>query len=432
MKYLILTLIFILSPRAWALKLELNAGVDADIRSYDNLIYKNKQKDFSYHSDNTYINFVIKQIVLEKAENSKMDVFVGIKNVGVDKTSSTVNSAYLNENLSFYPQINSPFINQAYAKVYNFYKEGINAYFGKQSYTLGQGIVLSDCGRGFDGLRFDFTDYLGINSAETFIFRDTNKQDNIYKIYGLNIQQNGFDGTWQAYFLNQKRSGAAEEINLSAENSNKNFAGIRYFTSKNQLAFDGEYVIQSGSSDEVLTGNKVKYKGYAFLLKGQWKQNMPLLGPTRTRLSYGKSSGDSGSNAKENKAFYADLGYRYDGVNRSGFGQIFSASLYDVFRTSDTANGLPSGISGLNIINFGFDWPYKKMLFSVDYIGFRAAENISNPGTFKIGTETDIKAEYKLGEKFSLFAVYAYFNSDSALGSLKTVKMTSLAIKAKF
>ncbi len=420
------------AARANALKLELNAAVDAETRTYENLVYGKSQKDLSYHSNNTYINFIIKSIVLEKSDNSKMDVFIGLKNIGVDNSSKTLNSPWLADNLGFYPAINSPFINQAYAKVYNFYKDGINAYFGRQSYTLGQGIVLSDGYRGFDGARFDFTNYLGIENAEAFLFRDI-LDENIYHLYGLNIQKNGFDGTWQLYFMGQQRNGLKQEINFSSKESQKDFAGLRYFVSKNQLSFDGEYILQTGKAKDALTGKNVDYKGYAFLLKGQWKQNWPLLGPARTRLSYGKSSGDSGASGKENKAFYADYGYRYNGANRDGFGKIFSASLYDVFKTSNTLNGLPDGISGLNIINFGFDWPYKNVLFSIDYFGFRAAENTAKPGVFKIGNEMDIKAEYKLGEKFSLLAVYASFSPDSAMpDNLKSTKMTSLAVKAKF
>lgn len=432
MKYLAVIILVSFSLRANALKLELNAAVDAETRTYENLTYNNIQKDISYHSDNTYINFIIKGIVLEKSEDSKMDVFIGLRSIGIDNSSKTINSPWLNSNLAFYPAINSPFINQAYAKIYNFYKDGINAYFGRQSYTLGQGIVLSDGYKGFDGLRFDFTNYLGIENAEAFIFRDI-LDENVYRFYGINVQKNGFDGVWQLYFMGQKRNKAAEEINFLAKDSEKDFVGIRYYLSKNQLFFDAEYVIQSGKAKNAITNKNVNYNGYAFLLKGQWKQNLPLLGHAKTRLSYGKSSGDSGNSSKENKAFYADYGYRFNGANRDGFGKIFCASLYDVFKTSNTLNGLAEGISGLNIINLGFDRPYKSFLFSIDYFVFKAAENTAKPGVFKIGNETDIKVEYKLGEKFSLLGVYASFSPNSAiLKTLKSTKMTSLAMKARF
>jgi len=362
-----------------------------------------------------------------------MDIFIGLKNINVDKTSSTLNSTLLQENYNFYPETNRPFINQAYAKIYNFYKEGIIASFGRQTYTLGQGIALSDNYKGFNGIKFEFNEYLKVDQIETFLFRDV-INENIYKIYGVNVVKNGFDGKWQAYFLAQDVSGEKPEISFNATDSKKNFSGIRYYLAKNQISFDGEYIIQMGSAKDATTSKKVDYKGYAFLIKGQWKQKMPLLGHTRTRLSYGRSSGNSGAVGKQDKAFYADLGYRYDGMSRDGFGSIFSTSLYDVFKTSPTLNGLPDGMSGLNVIDFGFDYPHNQRLaLSFDYIGFKASENINNPGTLKIGYEMDFKAEYKLGEKLSLFAVYATFTPDSALGTtLKTTKMTSFSIKAKF
>lgn len=433
MKYTALAFLIFLQTPAHALKLELTAGVDAQMRSYQNIASPTGEKNLSYYYDNSYINFVIKQIVLEKSEDSKMDVFIGLKNIDVDRTSSTLNSPLLQENYNFYPEINRPFVNQAYARIYNFYRENITASFGRQSYTLGQGIVLSDSGRGFNGVKLEFKDYLKIDQSEAFIFRDA-LNENIYKIYGLTLMESGLDGTWQAYFFTQDVSAEKQEISFDAKDSKKNFAGIRYYTAKNQLSFDGEYILQTGSAKDSNTLKKVDYKGYAFLLKGQWKQRMPLLGPTRTRLSYGKSSGNSRAVSGQDKAFYADLGYRYNGVSREGFGSIFAASLYDVFKTSPTLNGLPDGISGLNIIDFGFDYPHnERLMLSFDYLGFRAAENTVRPGTLKIGTEMDFKAEYKLGEKLSLFAVYSIFTPDSALGSsLKKTKMTSLSVKAKF
>ena len=103
-------------------------------------------------------------------------------------------------------------------------------------------------------------------------------------------------------------------------------------------------------------------------------------------------------------------------------------------KTSDTANGLPDGVSGLNIIDIGADLPYKKLLLSADLYKFRATQN-ARGGSLQIASEVDLKVSYLLGDNLHLTAVYAVFNPLGLYGTaaqkLQT-KLVSGSVSARF
>jgi len=220
------------------------------------------------------------------------------------------------------------------------------------------------------------------------------------------------------------------ELGHNSISRTKKFTGIRYFLNYNQLNFDGEFILQRGSAKEA-GGGTTGYTGYAFLIKGLWSQDIAFFGTSKMRLAYGKSSGNSGTVNGKDKVFLPTFGHRFKGIERDGFGEIAGASLYDIIQTSATINGLPNGVSGLNVINLGADLPYKKITLAVDFYKFRAAQNI-NKGSVQLGSEWDIKAFYPLGEGLRLKAVYAVFNPLGLYTLTTPIKLVSLSLTAKF
>jgi len=429
---LISAIIFIMNANA--AKLDISAEAKTNTKSYENLINSNYQKNLSYFSQDAEISFTVKKINLEKTENSDMDISVGIKAIGIDKSSKVINSIQLSEGINRYPAINNAIINQSFIRINNFYKEGIIATFGRQKYTLGQGLVLSDNDLGFTGIKIENKRFLKLDNTEAFLWRET-KNENIYTITGINLSKNWGDGTWQTYYVSQYSGETEKEIGWTAKKRNKKFTGIRYFISKNQINFDGEFVTQRGNAQKI-NGENVDYKSYAFLMRGEWYQKTPILGKTKTRLSYSKSSGNPSSVSNKDSAFYPDFSLRFNGFEHTGTGYIFSANIFDTLKTSNTINGLPDGLSGLNTVNIGFDFPYKKLWLSVDYLIYKAAQNIYDNGNTKLGIEWDIKASWPMSEKIDFNIIYANFKPQGALlpsnSKYKNTKLFSFNIIAKF
>lgn len=426
----ILCALLAFTPAANATKLDLSSNIDVKAANYTNLITGGQRKGQAVYSENATLGFVIKDIKLEKTEKSSMDVGIVLNSVGTGASTNTVTAPQFSEAIGRYPNTDgTPFVREAYIRVYNFLNPRTTVTLGRQAFALGQGITLADDGLGLPGARIE-TDKLWRNvKGEFFFFRPFRDTDYV-KVMGAGIYYPSNEGLWHFYHFWEQGAQPMAEPGRDSISRTKKFTGIRYFLNYNQLNFDGEFILQRGSSKDA-AGRTVDYSGYAFLIKGLWNQDIALFGPSKMRLAYGKSSGNSGAVSDKDKAFMPTFGHRFKGVEREGFGEIVGASLYDIIQTSATPNGLPNGVSGLNIINLGADMPYKKLILSMDYYKFRASQNI-NKGSTQIGTEIDLKAVYPLGEGLRLKAVYAVFKPMGLFPQTTPIKLVSLSLTAKF
>ncbi len=420
-----------LAPLARATKLDLSSHIEIKAANYSHLITGGQGQGQELYLENAALGFIIKNIKLEKAEQSSMDVGIVLNSIGAGGASTgTLKAAPFREAAARYPHVDgTPYIKEAYIRVYRFLNEKVTATFGRQSFTLGQGVTLADDGLGLPGAHISAEKiYKGI-SGEAFFFRP-NKDSGFVNLYGGGILYPSNEGLWHLYHFRETGDAPAFEPGGSYNSAKKNFTGIRYSLTHKQLVFDGEFVMQKGTARKPGGGNAA-YNGHAFLIKGVWNQHLGMFGASKMRLTYGKSSGNPGQVTDTDKAFYPAFGHRYKGLERDGYGEIAGASLYDIIQTSNTANGMPCGVSGLNIVNLGADLPYKKVLFSVDFYTFRAAQN-ANGGSLQLGSEVDFRVTHSLGDNLRLKAVYAVFKPLSLYTGLDPVNLLSLGLSAKF
>jgi len=424
-------LLALLPTAASATKLDLSSNVDIKAANYTGLLTGNQRRGQAVYTENATLGFIIKNIKLEKTDNSSMDVGIVLNSVGTGASTNTVTAAQFSDAISRYPNVNgSPFTKEAYIRIYKFLDPRTTATLGRQAFTLGQGITLSDDGLGLPGARVDMEKLVRNVKGEFFYFRPYQGTDYV-KVTGGGVYYPSNEGLWHLYHFWEQDAQPRTEPGHDSVSRTKKFTGLRYFMSYNQLNFDGEFVMQRGSSEKPAKGGKVAYDGYAFLLKGAWSQEISFFGASRMRMAYGKSSGNSGPVGAKDKAFMPTFGHRFKGIERDGFGEIAGATLYDMIQTSGTANGLPNGVSGLNIINIGADMPYKKLILSFDLFKFKAAQNINKTST-QIGSEWDLKAAYPMGDSLRLKAVYAVFNPLGIYPQTNPIKLVSLSLTAKF
>jgi hypothetical protein len=423
-----LLLAFPLAARAT--KLDLSSNIDVKAANYTGLITGEERGGTSVYTENATLGFVIKNIKLEKTDNSSMDVGIVLNSVGTGASTNTVTAPQFSQALNRYPHTTgSPFVKEAYVKIYKFLNPTTMAILGRQSFTLGQGITLADDGLGLPGARIEAEKLFRNIKGDFFFFRPYKDADFI-SVTGAALYYPSNEGLWNLYHFWEQGAQPMAEFGQNSISRTKKFTGVRYFLSHSQLNFDGEFVLQRGSSKKA-GGGTVKYTGYAFLIKGLWNQDISFFGTSKMRLAYGKSSGNSGAVSDQDKAFMPSFGHRFKGVERDGFGEIAGASLYDIIQTSNTVNGLPSGVSGLNIINLGADMPYKKLVISADFYKFRASQN-ANKGSNQIGSEMDLKASYPMGDSLRLKAVYAVFKPLALYPFTTPIKLVSIGLTAKF
>lgn len=420
----------LLPAAAGATKLDLSSNIEIRAAKYQDLPYAGRTNNQSVYTENATLGFVIKGIQLEKTQGSSMDVGIVLQSIGGGSSTNTTTSPQFSDNINRLPNSNgTPFVHSAYVKIYKFLRPNITATFGRQDFALGQGITLSGGDLGLPGGRLEIASLYRNIKADVFVFRPF-LGGRSYKVYGATAYYPGSEGLWQAYHFWQQDGSPSQDILFNAKRTTKKFTGLRYFLSQKQLTFDGEAVVQRGTAKK-LTGGEGAYEAYAFMMKGAWNQDISFFGQSRLRLGYGRSSGNPGTSQDTDKAFFPAFGAKASALERKGYGAIAGATLYDMIKTSATANGMPEGTSGLNIINIGADLPYKKLLLSADIYKFRASRNTSG-GSLQVASEWDLKAAYVMGDNLTINAVYAVFTPLGLYTSGKQAKLICASISAKF
>lgn len=427
------SLLFAAAMPAGATKLDLFSNVEIKAANYQHLPYGSGRNSQALYSENATLGFVIKNIRLEKTPDATMDVGIVLQSIAPGASSNTVTSPQFADAAARLPSSNgTPFVRNAYVKIYKFLRPNITATFGRQDFALGQGITLSGGDLGLPGGRIEMAEIYRSIKADLFFFRPF-KTNRYLKIYGGTAYYPASEGLWQVYHFWEQDDGngaASQDILFSALSKTKKYTGLRYVLTQSQLSFDGEAAIQRGSA-KLAAGGTGKYEAHAFMLKGSWTQNIAFFGQSKARIAYGRSSGNPGAGSDTDKAFFPSCGSKYNGLERRGYGAIAGATLYDMIKTSATLNGLPNGVSGLNVINIGADLPYKKLMLSADLYKFRATKN-ANGGSLQIASEYDLKAAYAFGDNLTLNAVYAVFTPLGLYPSKEQAKLISASVSARF
>jgi hypothetical protein len=423
-------LLLLAAAPARATKLDLFSDVEVKAGNYTHLVYGSGGASQPLFNEDAELGFVIKDIKLEKAPDSTMDVGIVLQSVGTGASTATVTAPQFADAINRLPAADgTPFVRDAYVKIYKFLRPNVTATFGRQDFALGQGITLGSDDIGMPGGLIEADNVYKNLRTDLFVFRPF-LTDRYYKIYGGSAYLPGQDGLWQLYHFWQEDQGPSQDLGFSADSRIKKFTGLRYVMNKNQLSFDGEAAIERGKAT-LQGGGTGSYAGHAFMLKGSWTQHISFFGESRLRLAYGSSSGNTGTGSDTDKAFFPDFGSRYSGMERAGMGAIAGASLYDIIKTSSTANGLPYGVSGLNIIDIGADLPYKKCVLSADLYKYRAVANANN-GSLQIASEYDFKLAYPLSDNLRLNVVYAVFTPLGLYPSGKPAKLIYTSASARF
>ncbi|KAF0126290.1 MAG: hypothetical protein FD189_1026 [Elusimicrobia bacterium] len=422
--------LFALSGNANAVKLDIVSDIRVKASSYEDLLYINARNSETIYTEHTSLGFVVKGITLPRRPISTMDLGVVFQSMGTGGASSTIGAPQFQDGAARYSSINgSPFVRNAYVKIYNFGRRGLTATLGRQDFRLGQGITLSSNDQGFPGARLEADSLFGLKTG-LFAFRPY-KSTAAYTVFGASLYHPSDEGVWQFYYFRENTASNVTALDYTASSRNRSYTGVRYFMSRSQLEFDGEFVMQGGSGKKT-DGTKVEYEGAAFMMKGSWNQPLGFFGSSRFRLAYGRSSGNPHAAGGKDKAFFPSFGSKSDGgLERGGYGAIMGASLYDTIKTSGTVNGMPEGVSGLNVINLGADMPYKRLVLSVDYFKYRASKNI-NSGNRQLGTELDLAVAWPIDKDLVLKGVYAVFTPGGLYPTDDKSKLISAYVQARF
>jgi hypothetical protein len=428
---LALVLIALLAPGARAASLDVTAQYKMRAVSYRNIDLGADTNNHSFLDNDARLGMAVKKIVLEQrgGDDTTLDLGILLHAIGVAGSTVAVAPPF-DRSAAYYPNTNlQPFIENAYLKVSRLWGLPMDATFGRQTFRLGSGLLLDDDGAGLSGavLRGELP-WAGLK-AEGFIFQDKNPQvgaPNSLTLAGFSLDL-PTEGTWELNQLIERDqsqqlvygcsyAGDPDLDGCMVSKAFRSFTSARYQISYGPLVFDGEAALEKGVATPTgLTPapNHITYNGNAEVVKMKWKQSLYRTGEGVARASLARGSGDDASTNTRDEAFYPSHGHRYNGLERSGFGEFYGATPYDAFGgnySTSTKSGLPQGSSGVMVVGAGYTPPaYHGFAVDLDFYLYQADKVAVGPRT--LGTEWDARLRYPIRDQFTLAVGAAYFKS---------------------
>ena len=420
----------------------LDVGTDYRLRglSYSKVDYGvSSGQDYSYYSQRALAH-------IGGRFSPNIEFMTQVQAIGVAGSSASVTNPTVDPGMGRYPNTNfTPWVQWAYMKATQLYDMPIDLTVGRQPILLGDGLILSDDDLGFTGIRAQTRlPWYGLR-ADLFTFKtgDALQGARDADIYGIEFTKPLRAVRYQAsWVMERDRSGNTLYIRPSENTSSALLSGSDFrATSITRQFYDAriegrllqggfykfEGVLQTGHVDRSsATLGSVDIGGYAFLVSGGLFTRFSKYGPIEIHGTFGLASGDSGG-GKDN-SFRPSFGHRFDGLERSGFGEYYGASLYDALPTTTygptgstaAVSGLPPGYSGMRVIGAGVTThPTNLLSIGIDYYVYTAQET---PGSnfpvgsseSSLGTELDIGAGFAYTSYLTFRASYAMFSPGKA------------------
>ncbi|MDD5657426.1 MAG: hypothetical protein PHF00_09260 [Elusimicrobia bacterium] len=428
---------------ARAANLDVTASYKMRAVSYENLDLNSDkafQNNHAFISNDARLGVAVRKIALETRglEETTMDVGVTLHALGLSGSSNTLRTEPFRRAADNYPSANfTPFIENAYLRVYRFMGHAIDTTFGRQNYRLGSGLLLDDDGAGLNGITVGGELPWWSMKLEGFVFADRNVQqggDSSLTLFGATLNLPS-EGVWQLNQLFERDRGEQQAFGCSFSGMDpalgcrvskalRSFSSIRYTLNYGPVVFDGEAALQKGAATPTGTvpaPNHITYNGNAEVARAKWKQRLPRLGEGIARMSLARGSGDDSSTPTTDEAFFPSRGHRFNGLERSGFGEFFGATVYDAYGgnySSTSANGLAQGASGIIVVGAGFTPPaYKDVVLDADYYLFQADR--VHGGSRTLGSEWDLRLRYNVQDRFGVSLTGAWFTAGYASNPAK-------------
>jgi hypothetical protein len=312
-----------------------------------------------------------------------------------------------------------PFIETAYVKINNFAEQPINVTMGKQNIAIGNGMIFDDNGIGFTGFKIH-SRYDWRLPWETTLFSykvaDNFKPNTDQDIFGLTcgtfwkeqlievsyFQQQDFSGT--VYTKGQPTSqDPANTHSMPTSRIVKTFLDLHLKHEEKIAGYDFEIAKQGGVASALLSDTVIPFDSMGYVISGKLIGEKTKLGKVKATASFAYASGDDNLGLSgTDKAFSPDLCRRYNGLERSGFGELQAATPMDMFLP------VPSAYSGINTLSMGAEFtPLYAWTFGVVYYLYSGSQGPKGAPEAS-GLERIFGAEFSLGEEMNLSVKFEY------------------------
>jgi hypothetical protein len=377
-------------------------NIDTDYRfrgvSYDNT-------DFDKKSSSDSAAYYDQRLRLSITGKPTPDIEIGarITAIGVAGSTSTLYPVP-------YPSTDfTPFIENAYVRLNNIAELPIDIVAGRQPMEYGDGLIVSDNGTGFTGIRLlGHTEWYVPLQAELFTvkikenFRPGTDMDLVGGVGTVQWKRH----TWEVgYFDVRDFSGAPYTRGTTAYPTKaivQQFYDLRVGRKEAISSYQFEIAQEKGYVTRAPDNAQIDVGGLGYTASGELIGEKTKLGKVAAHALIAVFSGEANLGAfQDDNSFAPLLTRRYDGLERAGYGELFAATPADSFFT------LPGSFSGIDTLNVGAKFtPLYAWTFGVDYFLYSASQGPKGAPTAS-GFERLFGAEFTLGVELDLSVTYA-------------------------
>ncbi len=308
-----------------------------------------------------------------------------IQAIGVSGSTAALLGRYPKEDFS-------PFMENAYVAANEIFGWPMNVTLGRQPYVWGSGLLIADDGMGFDGIRLDAGPFWGIRghiftakAREKFV----GENDSDLNLAGLEYNW-GIHNIRLGYIMESNKSGGAYQSltatnPVTADQINRQYVDLQVDGKLEQGAFyKAEYAMQRGTAKGItfidknsrqLITQDVTLSGSALTFEGGFDFLHPRYRRMILAFVFMQGSGDDATTDGQDEKFNPSFGHKYDGLERSGYGEFFAATPYSFFNEDKLI--VQNQVAGTLVQSF----PYNTLFSGLRMYGFRGSINPWEPFT---------------------------------------------------
>lgn len=297
----------------------------------------------------------------------------------------------------------TPWIEQIYVHMPTLANKHLDLTIGRQSIVVGDGMLVSDDQLGFNAIRAKvfLPRGLGMDLFTAKVKEGLNGQKDS-DLNGAVLALNQGDNKWELSWIQEENKSPStytiDGTTKTANSVSRTFIGLRLFGDLKDAYYKVEYALGKGKAQ--LPGGGVKIQGVGEKIELGAQSDTAKFGRFGVKAVYASGSGDDPGTTDKDESFRPTHAHRWDGLQRSGYGQHFGASLSDAYDPnapfSPTATGLPNGASGIKTLGFGIFTVQKvNWTGNIDYYTFDSRVKVPGSNQKSLGAELDLGVVYR-------------------------------------
>jgi hypothetical protein len=379
---------------ARAEKTSLDLGLDYRLRGVsigNNDMDKRTKDSLSYYSQSA--RFYMRAWLNEDVEASFR--LHSINLWGMEGTSTLATA---------YPKADgTPWVEEAYIHLPNMMNKRVNVILGRQPITVGDGMLVSSDDAGFNAIRaqvaLPLKTELDVFNAKVVETLNGHKDADLQ---GLIFRARQDERHWELGVI-QEFNGAGTNYVLgpstyTASRVERRFYDLRLFGDLKDAYYKLELAMEQGEARILPANDKIKIKGIGQKIELGAQKDTEKWGRFGVKAIFALGSGDDNGSTGTDESFRPTFAHRWDGLQRSGYGGHFAATLSDAYDPNAPftpgATGLPAGVSGIKTLGFGI-FSTQKVFWtgSLDYYTYESRTSLT--GLRDLGSEIDASVTYR-------------------------------------